>query len=514
MIERKFPTELKELKYSIQKLAEKAGLDFFDVVFEVVDYKEMNEIAACGGYPIRYHHWRFAMEHERLSKGYAYGLQRIYEIVINNDPCYSYLLRSNLNVDQKLVMAHVYAHSDFFKNNTWFSTTNRKMIDEMANHATRIRKYQDKHGVDKVEEFIDTCLSLENLIDSHFGFIKRRDEREFDDSEELVVSKLRADKPYMNSFINPSEWIEEQRKRKELEKEEDRKKRIQLVKIEGYERDILGFLIKYAPLDDWQKDILGIIREEAYYFLPQRHTKIMNEGWASYWHSKILTEEALKDSEVIDYAEHHAGTMGVSPGRINPYKLGLELFLDIEDRWNKGKFGSDYERCESADVKRKWDRKLGIGREKIFEVRRLFSDIEFLDEFLTEEFCREHEMFTYTYDEKHNAYRIKDVDFESVKKQLLLNLTNLGEPIIILRDANHGNAGELLLAHEFDGVPLNLGKAKDTLKNLRRIWGKPVNLATVISQKDDDKKVLLRCEEDKVETKETVDLNKFDTDRT
>ena len=112
-------------------------------------------------------HWRWGMEYEQLSKGYEYGLSKIYELVINNDPCYAYLLESNAEVDQKLVMAHVYGHCDFFKNNFSFRHTNRRMIDDMANHATRVRRWVDKIGVDKVEDFIDRTLSLENLIDQH-----------------------------------------------------------------------------------------------------------------------------------------------------------------------------------------------------------------------------------------------------------------------------------------------------------------------------------------------------------
>src|ERR1039458_3493796 len=156
------PTYLREEQSRIEKLAAEAGLDFFPTVFEILTYDQMNEIAAYGGFPNRYPHWRFGMEYEHLAKSYEYGLSKIYEMVINNDPCYAYLLEANQMVDQKLVMAHVYGHCDFFKNNQFFAHTNRKMMDEMANHGTRIKRYVDKFGTDMVEEFIDRCLSLEN----------------------------------------------------------------------------------------------------------------------------------------------------------------------------------------------------------------------------------------------------------------------------------------------------------------------------------------------------------------
>src|SRR5215510_3358237 len=154
-----FPAELLAAKKQIRERARSYGLDFFPVIYEMCDYEQMNQIAAYGGFPQRYPHWRFGMEYERLRKQHSYGLGKIYEMVINNDPCYAYLLNDNALVDQKTVIAHVYAHCDFFKNNIWFQHTNRKMIDEMANHATRVRRYVDKIGVEKVEDFIDRALS-------------------------------------------------------------------------------------------------------------------------------------------------------------------------------------------------------------------------------------------------------------------------------------------------------------------------------------------------------------------
>lgn len=489
---RKFPTKLKEIKYEIEGYAKEFGLDFFDVIFEVLDYKEMNEIAAYGGFPVRYPHWRFGMEYEQLSKRYVYGLQKVYEMVINNDPCYAYLLRSNNFVDQKLVMAHVYAHCDFFKNNLWFSKTNRKFLDEMANHATRIREYIDNHGLDVVEDFIDACLSLEGLIDYHSQFIKRaeegkRDVFEDEEEEELVLHKLKT-KSYMDAFVNPPEFIKEQKERIKAEKEKRAEKEKGTIIIDN-ERDILEFLIQNAPLENWQRNVLSIIREEAYYFAPQKQTKIMNEGWASYWHSKIMTEKALRDSEVIDFADHHAGGMGKRPGVINPYKVGMELFKDIEDRWNKGRFGEEYEECKDALEKKKWDKKLGLGRQKIFEVRRIYNDIDFIDEFLTEEFCREHELFVYEYTRAGDMYVISNRNFEDIKKKLLFQLTNFGKPIILLKDANHNNAGELFLEHQYSGVDMKMDYAKATLRNIHNIWKRPVHLETY----ENEKKITMSC---------------------
>ena len=475
------PANLAEIRDEIRAIAIDYGLDFFEVIYEMLDFDQMNQVAAYGGFPTRYPHWSFGMEYERLKKSYAYGLHRIYEMVINNDPCYAYLLVSNEPVDQKLVMAHVYAHSDFFKNNLWFAHTNRKMMDEMANHGTRIRRYMDKHGEDEVEDFIDVCLSIEKLIDPHLPGIRRRHRPEpEEENEESSDAQHRPGelpaKEYMEPFINPPAVLAAEAERRRQEKETQKRS------FPAHpELDVMLFLLEHAPLETWQQDVLAIIREEAYYFLPQKQTKIMNEGFASYWHSKIMTESGvMTDAEVIDYADHHSGTVAMQPGRLNPYKLGLELFRDIEKRWNKGCFGVEYEQCDDMQAKNDWDLELGLGRQKIFEVRRIYNDVGFIDTFLTEDFARRHQLFTFGYNERRGQYEIESREFEKIKKKLLFSLTNSGQPIIRVQNANLDNRGELLLTHQYEGIDLKTDYARDTLENIYKIWSRPVHIDTVI----------------------------------
>ena len=468
--------ELSRLNREIERYAREYGLDFYETFFEVLDFEEMNMVAAYGGFPNRYPHWKFGMEYERLNKSYAYGLHKIYEMVINNDPCYAYLLECNHLVDQKIVMAHVYGHCDFFKNNIWFSKSNRKMMDSMANHATKIRKYIDKHGLDVVEGFIDICLSIDDLIDHHSVFIERKFKQQELPEEPIVIRKI-ASSEYMDDFINPREFMEQQRQK--LEEERQRRKRFP----EEPQKDVLLFLTENAPLANWQRDILWMIREEAYYFAPQAQTKIMNEGWATYWHAKIMTERALNDAEVIDFADHHSGTVAAHPGQINPYRLGFELWKDIEDRWNKGKFGKDYDECDDYGAKCEWDLRLGAGREKIFETRRVHNDITFIDAFFTEEFCHQHKFFTYAFNPERGVYEIVDRNWRSVKHKLLTSLTNFGQPFIYVNDGNFENRGELLLEHRHEGVDLRVDYAKETLTNLHSLWSRPVHLRTIVEGK-------------------------------
>ncbi|HAA53225.1 MAG TPA: SpoVR family protein [Myxococcales bacterium] len=876
---RQLPEDLRELQIEMEGYAREYGLDFFPTIFEVLDYDQINQVAAYGGFPVRYPHWRFGMDYERLSKGYTYGLQKIYEMVINNNPCYAYLLESNSYIDQKIVMAHVFGHCDFFKNNEYFKHTNRRMIDEMANHAIRIRRYIDRYGIDRVEEFIDTCLSLDNLIDYYSPYFEDMDLQTEDEDENDDVPRLLNEREYMEDYINPASYIEAEREK--LEAERAKKKRFPRKPV----KDVMWFLMKYAPLTHWQRDVISIIREESYYFAPQGQTKILNEGWAclapdswaftgdgmlsmaevvwektsaisdgesirgiygrniipdhpmvtlktrrgleisgsnnhrvllpdgetwkrldefsvgdavgisggaglwaqekvkidwkpaqrvslhdiaekvgvsvwtvirhrkgkttqsqaaiaaalevyetpenqelslslskrqpievpeevdvslgaflgyligdghisrvkghlgltsgdeeqaltflqlaqelfgvtasffldenrwrvlvhsknlmdflqetfnltdgpsagvkkipkqilrspepviraflrayfdsdgyagkqgvilstksdelseqtqllllnygilsrrrklqdgcwhvhvagasarvfsekigfglvrkqealdayvndrkwfkkeswtdeivsiehgqgdvydisveethryaaqgfinhnSYWHAKIMTEKAAKDSEIIDFADAHAGVVATSRTQLNPYKLGIELLRDIEERWNKGQFGKEYDECDSLYDRNNWDLKLGKGQEKIFQVRRIYNDVTFIDEFLTPEFCMRHNMFGFDFNRSSGQYEISTRDFKEMKEKLLFQLTNFGQPFIRVVDANFENRSELLLGHRHEGVDLRVDYARAVLENLFKVWKRPTNISTRIEGK-------------------------------
>ncbi|MBX3376171.1 MAG: SpoVR family protein [Phycisphaeraceae bacterium] len=473
--------ELREHMARIKAKAMEYGLDFFEVVFEVLPFEVMNQIAAYGGFPVRYPHWRWGMEYEKLSKRDAYGLGRIYEMVINNDPCYAYLQESNAVTDQKLVMAHVYGHADFFKHNFWFGKTNRKMMDEMANHATRVRRHMERHGTSTVERFIDVCLSVEHLIDPHSVFMQREEARrsrsqagpEYEGQERRGAFEPEkfAAKDYMDPFINPQREMERQ-KREHEEKEKASRGKFPARPT----RDVLQFLLRHAPLEDWQQDVLGIIRDEAYYFAPQAMTKIMNEGWATYWHSKLMTSHFLESSEIVHYADQHSGVVHMPAGGFNPYKIGVEMFKDIERRWNTGQHGAEWEALEGVGAKERYDDKSMKGREKIFEVRRIYNDVSFIDEFLTPEFVERHKMYQHKRDPHTGEIKIVSRDFDRVKQTLLHHLTNRGEPFMYVADANYLNRGELYLAHQWTGLEVEIARAGPVLQNLRILWGRPVHL--------------------------------------
>ena len=477
---RQLPPELEEARVSIVELAKSYGLDFFDTIFEMCSYEEINMIASYGGFPTRYPHWRFGMEFLQMQKSYEFGLSKIYEMVINTDPSYAYLMDCNLIVDQKLVMAHVLGHVDFFKNNLWFAHTNRRMLDEVANHATKVRQIMNRHGATEVEQFIDLCLSIDNLTDPYSDHITRDrsvSEQELEAAElDPGVGRIKS-RSYMDKHINPPEFLKAQREKRLAELNKMRSF------PESPQRDVMQFLVKHAPRRNWQREILSIIREEAVYFAPQGLTKIMNEGWATYWHTKLMTRHILTDAEVIDFCDHNAGTLQTAPGQLNPYKLGVELWRHIEERWDKGRFGKEWMECKDPAVRASWDRETMQGREKIFQVRKTHNDITFVDTFLTEDFCREQGFFATHYDKRREEWIIDSREFLEVKSNLLSMLASRGTPRISVVDANHSNRGELLLLHEHEGFDIQLDWAQTVLQNISLLWGRPVVLETVVDQK-------------------------------
>ncbi|MBC7835578.1 MAG: SpoVR family protein [Phycisphaerales bacterium] len=285
-----------------------------------------------------------------------------------------------------------------------------------------------------------------------------------------MPDKLPA-KDYMDPFINPQSEIDRQRR------EYEANQRLTRSRFPARPtRDVLLFLLRHARLEEWQQDVLAIVRNEAYYFAPQAMTKVMNEGWATYWHSKLMTQHFLEAAEIVDYADQHSGVVHMPPGGFNPYKIGIELFKDIERRWNTGHHGPAWDRIERIGEREAFDDHSMRGREKIFEVRRIYNDVNFIDEFLTPEFVEKHNMYQYRRDPQTGELKVVSRDFDRIKQTLLYQITNMGQPFIYVVDGNYLNRGELYLAHQFSGLEVDMAKAREVLSNLRLIWGRPVHL--------------------------------------
>jgi stage V sporulation protein R len=456
------PAALKYQAVIVESAARDAGLDFFDVVFELLDAKDVNGVAAYGGFPVRFPSWRFGMEYERLEKGRRWGLSKIYELVINNDPTYAYLVRSNSLLEQKLVMAHVYGHADFFKHNLWFAPTDRHMLDTMGNHSTRVRRYIDALGQEVVERFMDHVMSLDTLLDPYLP-LRAMSSKTAPPRRQAPLSE-RALRALEAVSATPFQDLDDSTEAADAPRMRD---------LPTY--DLLGFLEEHARLAPWQRDLVRMVRREAYYFAPQRMTKIMNEGWASFWHSKLLTGGLLEPSEILDFADCHSGATASPPGQLNPYKIGIELFRDAEQR------GED-----------------------IFQLRRVHNDVSLVHTLVDESFAQR--ILAPTYAPRLAAADgtpgpAQQVPWEQLKSMLLQELSWGGLPQIELVGVDTEGEGELLLVHHHDGRDLQLGRASESMKNLSALWGGPVHLLT-IEEKQGRRLVCRGGEVTAVETRE------------
>jgi stage V sporulation protein R len=460
------------------------GLDYYPTYIEFQTYDEISEIASYGGFPVRYPHWRFGMEYEELSRGYEYGMHRISEMVINTNPCVIYCLDSNTLVDNIDVIAHALGHNHFFKNNIFFSATDTSMMDKMANHASRIRRYMARWGKEKVTEFIDHCLRIETLIDSNNAWKSKKINKAVIQDQRTYrhVDRWKHEHNYMDDWINSKERMDEERKRIEKEDLAD-----QMDLFTKPTRDIFGYLKNNAPMKPWQQDIISMLYEESMYFAPQRATKMLNEGFASWVDYKIMCCAGLcaagqkrHDAGIIEYAKHKMLVLGGKYSQ-NPYKLGYELLMDIENRWNKGRFGSEYEDCKDMREKKKWDKKLGEGKEKVFEVCKFYNDVTAIAEYFTPEFCEKNEWYEYKH-MPNGEWKIVSRDFHSIKRKLMQRYMNGGLPDIRLTDPNHLGKGWFFLQHAWDGRPLYDNYARDTITSVWRLWRNVVVLATKDTQ--------------------------------
>ncbi|HEX8352508.1 MAG TPA: SpoVR family protein [Pyrinomonadaceae bacterium] len=450
--------EIKGLERALEQIWEVArrfGLDPYPVRFEVVPATVMYEIGSYA-LPGRYSHWTFGKAYHRMKTMYDFGLSKIYEVVINTNPAYGFLLETNGPVQNKLVMAHVLGHVDFFKHNAYFSRTNRRMVDTVSAHSGRMSEYEFRYGRKTVERLLDAVLSIEEHIDPNF-FIRREEPAPPPGAKKSPKPPGRYDDLWdMGRAPDPDPADGDDGGR-------PRGDRLP-------EKDLVYYVMRNSPsLKDWQRDVVAMIHEEMEYFVPQMQTKVMNEGWASFWHSRIMRELDLPDAELLEFAELHSGVVSPQKGQLNPYYLGYKILEDIERRWD----------APSAGEREKLGREPGGGRAKLFEVRELDNDVSFLRNYLTEELCEELDLFVYELVDDEE-WTVSEKRWERVRDQLVSNMTNFGFPYIVVADGDYNNNRELYLKHQFEGAELDMAYARRVLEHVHTLWGRPVHLETVV----------------------------------
>lgn len=436
----------------ITEIATGFGLDTYPMRYEICPADIIYTFGAYG-MPTRFSHWSFGKQFHKMKLQYDLGLSQIYELVINSNPCYAFLLNTNSLIQNKLIIAHVLAHCDFFKNNVRFSNTKRDMVESMTATAERIANYEMQHGKEEVERFLDAVMAIQEHVDPS---IIRHKLLDYDAEEEKeVVRKTPYDDLWnLDRKVNNHLLIE---KRKKFPP--------------SPEKDLLLFIQEYSrELEEWQRDILTMMREEMLYFWPQMETKIMNEGWASYWHQRILREMDLTSAETIEFASLNAGVVQPSKTSINPYYLGLKIFEDIEKRYN-----------QPSEKMKKLGVKENSGREKMFEVREIESDISFIRNYLTKDLVKQEDL--YLFEKKNGNYQISDKDYENVRDQLISMRVNGSFPYIVVDDGDYSRNGELYLKHGYEGTELDPPYLEHVLPYIYQLWGRPVYLETYVENK-------------------------------
>lgn len=441
------------------------GLDPFPTHFELVPATIMYEFASYG-LPGRFSHWTHGKAYYRQKMHYDLGLSKIYEMVVNTNPSYAFLMEMNDLLQNTFVAAHVFGHTDFFKNNAYFQHTSRRMIDKVSIHAERIAKYEFDHGKAEVEHFLDAVLSIQEHVDYNL-FLRSDDPASGDEQEKQ--------KPAAPSSEYDDLWGLD-KKAKRAEEERDLRPGKPPKFPEKPEKDILEFLVRHAPhLQPWQRDIIEIVRMEQLYFVPQMQTKVMNEGWASLGHSRIMRRMAdrglISDSDVLEFAQLHSGVLSPSRTSLNPYYLGYKMYEDIERRWDS----------PTKEEQERLGRTPGMGKQKIFEVREMENDVSFLRNYLTKDLIKDLDL--YVFKKEGDEWVIVEKDWEKVRDNIVTNMTNFGFPYLVIDDGDYHGNSELYIKHMFEGQELDLAYAEKTLQHVYMIWGRPVHLETIYDGK-------------------------------
>ncbi len=454
--------EVKDLETWDARIREKTaefGLDCFPQEFEICDHNQMLAYMAYSGMPAHYPHWSYGKAFEKLKTLYDYGVSGLpYEMVINSNPALAYLMRDNSLLLQILTIAHVYAHNDFFKNNFTFRTTRPDYtLGTFKAHGNRIRAYMEDPsiGLDRIENILDAAHAVSLQCRRNLAMRKMTEEEE---RQRLL-----------EEAAPPHDEFARIHRRRAYQPPDMR--RVPVTPDE----DLLLFIRDHNPyLAEWEKDVLTIVHEEAQYFIPQIETKIMNEGWATFWHKRILDSLLLPQDLQLEFIVRHNQVVRPFPRGINPYHIGLRIWEDIALRFDGG----------SGDG----------GRSKLFEVREADRDTSFLRRHLTEDLMREMNLYEFeTRNEDVVVSRVPDEEsWREIKETLLKNVGMNGIPVIRIVDSDYNHSHILYLKHIHDGRDLQLEYAEKTLNYVRRLWQRDVALETAV----EGERLLFVCGED------------------
>jgi len=482
--------DLKRLIKIEEKLYEYAhdfGLDFHDIEWDIIPDQKMFEIMAYR-IPGNISNWKYGRDYEKIrtmNENVYDGLPL--EVVINSDPSRAYLMKSNTIGQQVLVMAHVIGHVAFFTMNKYFEETRKDMIQLLDHANQRFQHYEQNFGIDELEMIVDAGHALQ-LHSSPFD----------NDSEEIRKQRVFKMRKRQDHKINKSQF-------RDLLDTDDED--VVTMDINLYNQKLLrrikqqtpiepaGDLLRYVidnstKLEDWQKDVLEILRQEGRYFWPQIQTKYMNEGFATYWHEKLVhklwEDKLLNNDDMAQFNYSNSLVKAMHSKSMNPYAIGCKMWTDIVDRWDKGQHGREYDNTTDSKEKENWNTKeTGAGHKKMFEVLRSYTDWFFMQDFLTVELVHDMNMYVFVVKEGHDSIDLVRTKHDAAQiRDLIVNsFAHSQIPSIEIHSINYADSGVMYLKHNYSGAELQMKYCTETMKHLVDIWGRPVILDTVVQKK-------------------------------
>lgn len=441
---------LKQYLVRLEDMARASGLDFHPVEFELVPPSFMMEVAVYG-LPVRMPHWSFGVRYIYELVQHKMGHSRIFEVVFPGSPSRAYMSNTNSLQENTLVVAHVLGHADFAKNNLSFKAVQEqvgfRIVDQAAAHAHQIEQSIAEHGIKRVEEVLDAALALEQHIDDSRS-LRRPPFKKYAKSEPPP-----SQDEFKRRFTNlPGESVSKHKQPK-----------YRRAPIPPHpEHDLLWFIALYAPeMDDWERDIFLAVREESFYFHPVFSCHLMNEGWASYWHARLLREASfLPDAEYVDAIKTHSDVVRPFAGEhevalaLNPYHLGFSLWDKVIEEY---------------------------GLERARKIMEQEEDTGFVRNYLDADMARELGLFTYTA-KRGGEIKVEEWDIDALHEAILRPKYNFGTPRVYVSELQSDGTLVLRQDHLFDGRGLDTHSARKVLGYISKVWRRPVLLYTVNSQ--------------------------------
>lgn len=472
---------LAKIEERINQIAsEDLGLKYDDVEWDIVGPQKFLEIMAYH-LPTQISNWKYGREYEKKRTIYEQvhnGLP--YEVVINSCPPRAYLMETNVFAIQALVMAHVIGHCAFFKMNKYFANSRKDILEIMSAANERFISYEKKFGIDAVEEIVDIGHALQ-LHSTPF-----ENETEEIQRERIFKQEKIRRKPVLTEFsdISGSKTAHQQQKDIDYENHVLWQTLKNTTPPEPMS-DILRYIVDHSTvLDDWQKDILEVLREEGRYFWPMMKTKLMNEGFATLTHEKIMEqlfhEKLLTEEEHGQYNYSNSLVKAQNRADINPYLIGSEMFRDIEKRWDRGQHGKEYRELESRAERDNWNTNDGKGFQKCKDVVESYIDWFFIQDFLTIDLIDSMDLYIYVPVDKgtHIDYVRTEHTLEQIRNIVINSYAHNFIPDVVVADGNLHESGTMFLVHKHTGIELDIQYAKKTLEHIYKAWKHPVILAT------------------------------------